>query len=345
MVRTTPLRPVDIASIFPELAPLARQAVRLHPRPGIPTPYESSIGGPLLWPANEKWPVCTEMHDDSELPVSLDDVRRRRALLEAAWLRPRGPKENLLSQEERALLDTLQAGHPSDGEPNALLPVAQLYLRDIPGLPCPDGADLLQVLWCPLDHETSLPAAYLVWRDAASVVDPLVSPPEPADVDHYGNYVPEPCILHPEPVIEYPAPHELPEDLLDRLAVWARAEWTKSHPEDEDHGSGDAYYQYELSVAPGWKLGGWGPWSFSDPWPMLCATCKTECRPLLTVSSGEWDGGSGSWIPLEDRVPPAGPVGLREPSDPPMVSIGRGYNMQIYICPVSFDHPHLENMQ
>ncbi|MEU6720175.1 hypothetical protein ABZ897_52705 [Nonomuraea sp. NPDC046802] len=270
--------------------------------------------------------------------MSLDDVRRRRALLEAAWLRPRGPKENLLSPEEQALLDTLQAGHPSDGEPNALLPVAQLYLRDIPGLTGPDGADLLQVLWCPLDHENSLPAARLVWRDAASVVDPLVGAPEPADVDHNGNYVPEPCILHPEAVTEYPAPHELPKELADRLAAWA-----ESHPENED--SGRAYYQYELSVAPGWKLGGWGPWSFCDPWPMLCATCGTECRPLLTIGSGEWDGGSGSWIPLEDRVPPAGPIGLREPSNPPMVSVGRGYNMQIYICPESFDHPHLENMQ
>ncbi|MEW9534652.1 hypothetical protein AB0B72_39540, partial [Microbispora sp. NPDC049125] len=87
-----------------------------------------------------------------------------------------------------------------------------------------------------------------------------------------------------------------------------------------------------------------GPFSSVVDRPMLCATCKTECRPLLTVSSGEWDGGSGSWIPLEDRVSP-GPAGLRRPSDPPMVSIGRGYNMQIYICPESFDHPHLENMQ
>ncbi|MEU6785585.1 hypothetical protein ABZ912_40890 [Nonomuraea angiospora] len=278
--------------------------------------------------------------------MSLDDVRRCRALLEAAWLRPRHPQENLLSPEQQALLDTLQAGHPSRGEPNALLPVAQLYLRDIPGLAGPEGADLLQVLWCPLDHdETSLPAARLVWRDAASVVNPLANPPEPADVDHYGNYVPEPCILHPEPVIEYPAPHELPEELAKRLAAWGRAERAKSHPKEEDHGRGDAYYHYELSVAPGWKVGGWGPWSFCDPWPMNCPTCDTGLMPLLTISSSEWDGGSGSWIPLEDRVFPVGPVGLREPSDPPMVSIGRGYNMQIYICPVSFDHPHLENMQ
>jgi hypothetical protein len=32
--------------------------------------------------------------------------------------------------------------------PLAMIPVAQLYARDVPDLPCPDGTDLLQVLWC-----------------------------------------------------------------------------------------------------------------------------------------------------------------------------------------------------
>ncbi|MFF4777714.1 hypothetical protein ACFY05_33285 [Microtetraspora fusca] len=77
---------------------------------------------------------------------------------------------------------------------------------------------------------------------------------------------------------------------------------------------------------------------------MNCDTCGSEYRPLLTISSNEWDGGSGSWIPLEDRGH-TGPVGIRDPSNPPMVQIGRGYNMQIYTCPASFDHPHLEIMQ
>ncbi|MFG2824975.1 DUF1963 domain-containing protein [Kitasatospora sp. NPDC048365] len=58
MTRTTPPRPVDVETLFPELAPLARTAIRLHPRPGRPTPEQSSVGGPLLWPADEPWPVC-----------------------------------------------------------------------------------------------------------------------------------------------------------------------------------------------------------------------------------------------------------------------------------------------
>ncbi|MEV7278937.1 hypothetical protein [Streptomyces sp. NPDC093111] len=339
MSRTTPPRPVDIVSLFPQLAPLARQAVRLHPRAGVPSVHDSSVGGPLLWPSDEEWPSCAQEHDNWEPPVSLDDVRRRRALLEAAWLRHREPGEDLLTPDQRAFLDELQAGHPPHTEPNALVPVAQLHLRDVPGLTGPEGADLLQVLWCPLHHNDGLPAVRLVWRTAADVGELLTDPPEPADVEHYGHYVPEPCVLHPEVVTEYPAPHELPEELAGRLHTWGQEQ-----EEDPANGPGGAYYQYELSVAPGWKIGGWGPWSFCDPSPMHCPSCDTEYRPLLTVSSGEWDGGSRSWIPLEDRVPPER-TGLRRPSDPPMVEIGRGYNLQIHICPASFDHPHLEVMQ
>ncbi|MGX4732718.1 hypothetical protein [Kitasatospora griseola] len=341
MARTTPPRPVDIAALFPELASLARQAVRLHPRPGEPGVHESSVGGPLLWPADEQWPVCTRPHDHWSPPVSLDDVRRSRAVLEAQWLRPREAGENLLDPAQRDLLDRLRAGHPPHAGPNPLLPVAQLYLRDVPGLTGPEGADLLQVLWCPLDHDDALPAAHLVWRDSTGVGALLADPPAPLDVDHYGHYVPEPCALHPEAVTEYPAPLELPKELADRLYAWGEA---AQHPEG-DRGPGGAYYQYELSVAPGWKVGGWGPWSFCDPWPMECADCGAAYRPLFTVDSGEWDGGSGSWIPLEDRRPPPGPAGHRRPSDPPMVQIGRGYTLQLYVCPTSFDHPHHAAMQ
>ncbi|MFE1443243.1 hypothetical protein [Streptomyces sp. NPDC058739] len=34
---TTPPRPFDVTALFPQLAPLARTATRLHPRPGSPT--------------------------------------------------------------------------------------------------------------------------------------------------------------------------------------------------------------------------------------------------------------------------------------------------------------------
>ncbi|MFJ9767699.1 hypothetical protein ACIRUY_28130, partial [Streptomyces erythrochromogenes] len=45
MRRTTPPRPIDVTAVLPQLAPLARPAIRLHPRPGSPTPLDSSVGG------------------------------------------------------------------------------------------------------------------------------------------------------------------------------------------------------------------------------------------------------------------------------------------------------------
>ncbi|MFJ2904169.1 hypothetical protein [Streptomyces sp. NPDC087212] len=58
-VRTTPPRPVDVAEVFPELAPSARPAIRLHPRAGGAFGVgEFGGGGPLLWPAEEPWPHC-----------------------------------------------------------------------------------------------------------------------------------------------------------------------------------------------------------------------------------------------------------------------------------------------
>jgi hypothetical protein len=145
------------------------------------------------------------------------------------------------------------------------------------------------------------------------------------------EYLPNPCVLHPEPVTEYPAPHMLADDLTERLDSW------------EDAGLG--CYQYDLCIAPGWKMGGWGPWSFTDPTPMTCPECGVEQLPLLYVDSGEWDGGSHSWIPLEDLEPDAWGHQYPSAGQQVQVTIGRGYGMQIYSCPASHDHPHIEFMQ
>ena len=59
MTRRTPPRPVDLAAVAPELAGFSRTTTRLHPRRGEPTVTTSSIGGPLRWPADEPWPVCS----------------------------------------------------------------------------------------------------------------------------------------------------------------------------------------------------------------------------------------------------------------------------------------------
>ncbi|GAA3635444.1 hypothetical protein ACG5V6_07625 [Streptomyces chitinivorans] len=331
MSRTTPPRPVDVASVFPELAPLARTAVRLHPRPGAPVADDSSVGGPLLWPADEPWPTCPEHTGPWLIGYTPEDLRTQRRILTEGWARPRTPGADFLTPDERAFIDGL--GHtgrrlPVDG-PVPLLPVLQLYARDVPSLPCPPGADLLQVLWCSFEHgEDCMPGVRLRWRSAGAVTEVRRTPP-PTVVSE-GESLPEPCLLNPEPVVEYPAPLELDEELSRRIHAWE-----EGRPYD---------YQSDLSVAPGWKLGGWGNWSFCDPWPILCEECGTRMRPFLTLDSSEWDGGTGSWRPLEEQPPDRRPLYPR-PHEPTMISIGRGYTMQLYLCPVSFGHPHRQVMQ
>ncbi|AXE82301.1 hypothetical protein [Streptomyces atratus] len=330
MLRTTPPRPVDVTVYFPELAPLARNAVRLHPRAGVPATVDSSIGGPLLWPAREPWPTCPDHGSPWQRGVAPEDIRLRRRILAAAWRRPKEEGADLLSPEERATVDRISKGSriPLDG-PVPMVPVAQLYAADVPDLPRPDGADLLQLLWCPSDHdEDYLPRTELRWRTAADVADPLGAAPQPSVIGNNG-YLPEPCVLHPETVTEYPAPHELREELAERIEAW-----------EDQH---DFYYQYDLGVAPGCKVGGHAPWSFSDPFPMVCPECGSGVRPLLTIDGSEWDGGSGSWRPVED----AGYTGLHflGPANATQLNIGRGYSLQLYVCTASYHHSHLQNMQ
>jgi hypothetical protein len=59
--------------------------------------------------------------------------------------------------------------------PVALVPVLQLYARDLPELPFPESTDLFQLLWCPNWHGEPWhgPALVTIWRRAAEVTEPL----------------------------------------------------------------------------------------------------------------------------------------------------------------------------
>lgn len=315
MTRTTPPRPVDVAGPFPELAGLTRTATRLHPRPGAPTAADSSVGGPLLWPVDEPWPTCPGPHEGYGL-VRPGDERRLRAVVASA----RGRQYTAEEREEVIRLQERGRDHVLDDGPLLLLAVAQFHARDVPDLYCPDGTDLLQVLWCPLNHpDEELPAVLLRWRRAAEVTDVLAAPPEPRLA--MDDYLPNPCVLHPERVTEYPPYDALPAELATRVDAW-----------DDDR-----VYQRALSVAPGWKVGGWpAPWTFRDPMPTVCG-CGSPVEALLTVDPYEWDDGSGSWRPVEDSS--------SDPPEPTGVQIGRGYTMQVYRCCRDHTHPPVATMQ
>ncbi|MFF3018240.1 hypothetical protein [Streptomyces sp. NPDC057939] len=353
MVRTTPPRPFDIAAAFPELGALARTATRLHPRPGMPTWQDSSIGGPLLWPADEPWPYCDLAHDSTS-DVALADLRLQQRVRASAAAFPDGdPQSPQHTAEERAVLDRLHSEETwlddawLDG-PVAMVPLAQLYLRDVPALRPPGraGADLLQVLWCPFDHppEHYMPKSMVVWRSAAAVTEILVSPPAPPVVVE--EYVPEPCVVAPEQVTEYPSPADLSKELRERIQDWTSRQAADTAVDGAQGPYSEADYASHLSVAPGWKVGGWPSWGYTDPAPRPCSVCGTEREPLLTIASSEWEGAGRSWIPLEDQAAAfSTDARQRDGRKPTRVQIGDCVEQQLYICPTAPEHPHIELMQ
>ncbi|MFD0146645.1 MULTISPECIES: DUF1963 domain-containing protein [unclassified Streptomyces] len=184
---------------------------------------------------------------------------------------------------------------PKDAGPLPLVPVLQLYAPDVPELPFPEGTDLLQMLWCPFDHEPFYsPRPELYWRDSGADVEPLTNPPRPEGAR--ADYVPDPCVLHPERVDEFAA-WDLPDTVFDAL---------EDRFDEVDEETGWSYWSH-LSVAPGVKVGGFPTWTQDPAWPG-CEGCGRQMEHLLSVPSREFDGESWrSWVPEED-VPATGTV-------------------------------------
>lgn len=217
--------------------------------------------------------------------------------------------------------------------------------------PCcgrPGQADLLQVLWCPYEHEPDCkPSTALFWRSAAEVDDILAAPPEPYEAD-YPGYVPEPCVLAPEAITEYPNSLDLSPELQRLLDDWNRWQAAGADVDSSYAQYPREFYSLHLGNAPGWKVGGWPPWGRTDPYPRYCAVCEVQMVPLLTIASWEWNGGDGrGWAPQEDQAAAVadsrGPG--RYPSQPTRVEVGSADNMQIYVCPTSPEHPHTDLIQ
>lgn len=344
MTRTTPPRPLDVEGLFPGIAAHRGTTTRLHPRPGSPDASMSSVGGPMLWPADEPWPVCTDPHPHGR-GLRPSDVHRERRLSAAAWARdPRsGPTD-----EERRLLEELRRRHRAEGgagasDPLPMIGVAQLYRRDVPDLLAgPEDSDLLQVFWCPFDAHGENRTGMLLdlrWRRSWEVAEVLAQPPVPELVGSEG-YVPEPCVLHPEQVVTYPFAGLLPEELCARIE--AREEALEEEAEEAGVEEWDwATYQFDLSIPPGWRAGGHASWNLTDAAVLECPACAAApMELLLTIDSEEWGGGSVSWMPLEERDPAVSAV-----LGPTQVTVGRWGKLNVFACPADPGHPHLKSIQ
>ncbi|MFD6423778.1 hypothetical protein [Streptomyces sp. NPDC060198] len=328
MTRTTPDRPVSVEAVFPELAAWRGRTTRLHPRPGRPGVRDSHVGGPMLWSEGEAWPVCHEPHLPEAEGYAPDEIRAARAA----------------------------GGHPperrwprvdADG-PVPFVGLAQLIRRDVPGLAAgPGGADLVQLFRCPLAHGQHHERRYrLHWRRAegAEREERLLAAPPEAVLLRWEDELPEPCVLHPEEVDTYPWAEEgsLPAELIARIDAWDEAQ-------EREHGPDALSYQCDLSIPPGWRVGGFPSWASTGPMVIECPSCGAPMRLLLTAEGYETQGPSCSWVPLEDRdrfrragASSRAGVSIRGGEAvvrPTRLRFGRDRDLHAFVCPADGEHP------
>ncbi|HEU5375660.1 MAG TPA: hypothetical protein VFV38_09495 [Ktedonobacteraceae bacterium] len=322
--RTTPPPPFNITALFPELAPLARRAVRLHPRRGPePRPGESKVSGTFLWPANEPWPMCSVGHAQTE------PRRKQDAALLSKEAEVWGPWN-----EQHVNSFPMPAGQPH----GAYVGVIQLRAADVPELGFPEGCDLFQLLWCPRDHDCGSywgPECRVYWRQSRTISEVLKEQPGPAIFDPH--YMPQVCQFIPERTQDYPDIFALPEELQYRIWSWEEAEAVQGHLYDYSH----------LGAAPGMKIGENVDW-LQDPWLPPCPSCQQKMEHLLTVASWEWDGESfRRWRPLEEP-PLAHGVPLQDGQDTGNdagLLLGDAGNIYLFVCRRCPDWPMAYTLQ
>jgi hypothetical protein len=298
----------------------------------MPTTADSSIGGPLLWPTSEPWPMCLH-HIGTTRPVfafqDIDTIRRLRARDRRYFQDSIGQE---LNQAEREFLHRMANGGVDQtiAEPTEMVAIAQFYAKDIPTLPMVDGNDLLQVLWCPFSHDDELPLVKLCWRASHTIRDHLATFPTPSVVGN-DDYIAEPCTLDPESIVGYPSLYGLTGDLRQKVSDW-----------NDEH---DGLYQNEAGQVVGWRIGGNAAWGLTDIEPIRCPDCGAETELLLHISSPEWAGVTDiRWRPFEEGASDEDRDSDRLVSDPTMVNV-LGYRMQIFTCVADPSHQHCQNIQ
>ncbi|MCI4045708.1 hypothetical protein [Streptomyces sp. TRM75563] len=294
MPHRIPAAPFEVESLIPELVGLGRETTLLYPRSGEPGVRSSSIGGPLLWPADEPWPLCTEPRHWKPLRTPTEVV---------------GP------------------------EAVAMVPVVQLYARDVPELPFPAGLDVLQVVWCPLIHDDEVGAALpkVYWRSERTVAAGGMVPNPPAPYEYEEEFVPRPCTVTPTRVVEYPN-RDLPGDLAQALS--------QRFGEIEDT-FGFSYYELATTVQS--KVGGYPGWLQQPDWPNC--RCGRRMDHLLSITASEPI--EGRWFPLDEQEPDSSVSSRRTMADHTFVdTIGHGMDMgdlggvYLFGCPECPDMPY-----
>lgn len=208
--------------------------------------------------------------------------------------------------------------------------VLQLRAEEFPELAFPPNADLFQLLWCPREHEIwTKPKVF--WRRRVLAKPALAANPPPKRA--YARFVPVPCLLLPERVLEFPSVADLGEEKRQRLEQWLM---TASLPGAKRLGADYYlrldYYERLLAAAPGTKVAGQVAWIQESQKPKC--QCGREMEHMLTIASHEFDAGCYErWLPIEDqKLQPEARLGFRGISDAPGLVLGDGGCIYYFVC-------------
>lgn len=212
----------------------------------------------------------------------------------------------------------------------------QLSVRDVPDLPHPEGADLLQLLWCPIEEDHAFMEQPAVrWRNAASVTERLHTMPA-VHPQAWHNLIPKPCTIDPEAVTDYPY-EDAPEELFRRF---------REHDEPFAEELVQGWSMWSLLTVPGCKVGGYPSWTQGPQWP-TCPNCRQRMHHLLTLLGDE---GGRNWIPREEWSVAGYDGGIHEAAamhteaaeanrSPLDVTFGDNGNYSVFFCPTCPDMP------
>jgi hypothetical protein len=311
---TTPPPILDVLKDFPELAPLAKTTVRLHPRLAADGSVDSSkLGGTFLWPLDEPWPA----YDEAKV---------------ARWLFQPSPTEQYITEMElKNGKRADQVGPIPPGTSIPFAPILQLRAADFPEMPFPQGTDLFQLLWFPYCVEVPPRADpdgrlhhRVYWRNSRQVSKRRTA--NPPMVERHSGWFARPSRFHPERVVEYPNSQDLDPKLERRIDRWKavrKIEHAGDTPID--------FYDWECSVCPSTKVGGYVCWQQDKEVP-ICS-CKREMTHLLTVADGEWGGGTERrWLPVEERAKGLGFGRDQKPGDPHEFGSGATGTFHLFVC-------------
>jgi hypothetical protein len=109
------------------------------------------------------------------------------------------------------------------------------------------------------------------------------------------GYIPQPCRLMPERVTEFPPVDDLPDEIVAKIQATDLQDLLTEGMDDVRD-----LYNWEFSVCPSNKVGGYVAWEQAPEVP-VCA-CGRRMEHLLTVTDDEFGTGTDErWCPKEDR--------------------------------------------